>query len=125
MPTIYATWTTKDGDVLRLADMETVHLQRCIYMIMRAYRYKMHIDGLRALSYACADDTPDGASMAAEQEATYLLESCDDPVACYEMAYHDNEKFRHLVGELSNRGIIIERTLWRLPQDISPRSNRR
>lgn len=68
------TWTTFDGEVIPVKEMELDHMHRRIHHVARrrAVGLLMVMDAVDALRYAA--DAPDGAADAASSEADQLLD---------------------------------------------------
>lgn len=108
------TWKTRDGRALRPVDMETQHIQRSLYMMMRNAKREFFAWQLSALCYAST--APDGAAMAAEQAATEYAEMACDPAACLKEACKA-EIGKAFMRELACRGVTFDRRRWRLSED--------
>lgn len=74
-------WTTRDGEVIPVKDMEIDHMHRCIHLLARkrAVGAAMLLDALDALRYAA--NAPDGAADAAHSEAEELMNEAYIPEA--------------------------------------------
>lgn len=75
------TWTTLEGDVLKVRDMAISHMVNCVHMVSRKRRVSalMLNDAIAAMRYA--EETPDGASDAARDSAEALIDAAYDPRA--------------------------------------------
>lgn len=78
-------WVTKDGRELLICELEDTHVFNIIeYFSKRAWYAKIQIIKMlefymfNTYGYAFYNNTPDGASMAAEHEADRLSDLCTD-----------------------------------------------
>lgn len=94
-------WKTRDGRVLPIAKMETLHLIRSLRMCMRDAKKHMLADALEALSYASG--APDGASYAAEGAANELLATYDKKEAQIDYGIRNSRVAKALYLELEKR----------------------
>lgn len=100
-------WITRDGRRIPYAQLEHGHLVNIINMLWRAAKAKALLNTAgEAMAYA--SEAPEGAAMAASNEAADMLEALDDreKFLAYEIDPSDylNEKYFDLVAELDRRG---------------------
>lgn len=74
-------WQKRDGTTIQIKDMDDDHLMKAINMcVQNSPRIKRllvrYLESLAwsAFNYSCDADTPDGASMAADQEGNFILQ---------------------------------------------------
>jgi len=99
------TWTTRDGRVVRIAEMEDSHLLSTIALLRRRNRAGIRArawrTAMRAGSYA--ETAPDGAADAAmECVSARLRGDCDDEILAEELP-----EFAALVEEARRRKLEI------------------
>lgn len=69
-------WKTRDGRLIEISQMSDGHLLNTIAMLRRTHRRRAFALSMAADRYAL--DAPDGAAMAAEQEAVAILDLADE-----------------------------------------------
>lgn len=98
-------WKTKDGRTISIEEMENSHLLNTINFLRRKANPVLKIIALKMAfsAFHYAQTAPDGAAMAAEEEANRLLhgEGLDYIHA------EESPVFCALMTEASKRGLII------------------
>jgi hypothetical protein len=96
-----ATWRTKSGKVIPIAEMEDGHLLNTIRLLQRTYARVCLTVSLEASGYAAT--APDGAAMAAESEADQLMEEAEEQ----ENIGKEYPSFFPLLTEAARRGLDL------------------
>ena len=97
------TWTTRDGTVMPITEMTDAHLAAAIRLVRMKYRSISDLMAFKAALnlYAYAADAPDGAAMAAEEEANRMLDGARQD----EFLAERFPVFAALCAEADRRGI--------------------
>lgn len=97
-------WQTKDGDVLRIRDMEDTHIQNSMRLIARNTIVALHKIGWDAANYAATT----GGEMAADAADATSMEAFDtagDQELLHEACLREYPKYRELNAECERRGL--------------------
>jgi hypothetical protein len=97
-------WATKDGEVLRIREMEDTHLQFAMRLIARRVSKQLQRHAWDAASYA-ATTGGEMAADAADAEAINLFEIAGDDYRLHEACLRSVPKYHELDNELARRGL--------------------
>jgi hypothetical protein len=106
-------WTTREGTRIEPHLMGTQHIQRSLYLLMRAARKEMFNEGLDGLAHGFQGEM---ASYYAENAAMDMMDSSNKPAAVFEYI-QERDIVKAFLAELKARSVKFDDTRWCLPED--------